>query len=274
MENVEVQEHSISMPGQTLFYYKAGSGALPLIVFHGFGQRHRVFAPWIPHLEKKYTLIFVDLYFHGKSTWADAHRALEKETWKEVIGLILKQENIATFSLAGYSLGAKFALATLEAFPAAVIELYLIAPDGITRNFWYSMATGSATLRKLFKGMIGHERRFARLAWVAKTLRLVDRTTLRFAANHMNTVAKRERVYNVWVVFRHLRFDMRGVSAIINRHGIRVTVIAGRYDRIVAPHSLKGPLKRLKNISFHVVGTGHNDLVTAAIPFLAERGNS
>ncbi len=274
MENIKVRECRISSPGQTLFYYKAGSGGLPLFVFHGFGQSHRAFESWVPHLEKKYTLLLVDVYFHGKSTWTDVDRPLEKAAWKEVVELILKEENITTFSLSGYSLGGKFALATLEAFPASTKELYLIAPDGVTRNFWYTVATGSAPLRKLFKSMIGTDRRFTRLAQIAKTLRLADRTTLRFAANQMNTVGKRQRVFNVWVVFRRLRFDMRRISAQIDRHGIAVTIIAGRYDRIVPPHTLKRPLERLKDIRFHVVGTGHNDLISAAVPFLAERGNS
>lgn len=274
MENIKVRECRVSSPGQTLFYYKAGSGGLPLFVFHGFGQSHRVFESWISHLERKYTLLLIDVYFHGKSTWTDVNRPLEKAAWKEAVELILQQENITTFSLSGYSLGGKFALATLEAFPALTKELYLIAPDGVTRNLWYAVATGSAPLRKLFQSMIVHDRRFSRLAQIAKTLRLADRTTLRFAASQMNTAAKRQRVFNVWVVFRRLRFDMRRISALIDRHGIAVTVIAGQYDRIVPPHALKRPLKRLKDIRFHVVRTGHNDLIAAAVPFLAERGNS
>ena len=269
MDNVSAyDEGCISIPGQTLFYYKAGTGELPLIVFHGFGQTHKAFADWIPQLGQKYTLIFVDLYFHGKSTWTNPDRTLEKDAWKETLTLILAQENITTFSLAGYSLGGKFALATLEAFPNAVTELWLIAPDGITRNFWYSVATGSKPLRKLFKRMIGHEETFTRLTRVARLLRLVDKTVLRFAENQMDTASQRARVYNTWVVFRRLQFDMREISEMLNKSGIPVTVIMGKYDRIVPPHWIERPLNRLQNMNFCVVDSGHNDLITAAIPFL------
>lgn len=271
MDHISVyDEGSISIPGQTLFYYKAGSGELPLIAFHGFGQTHKAFNAWISHLEHKYTLILVDLYFHGKSTWTDVDRTLEKNVWKEAVRLIIEQEHITTFSLAGYSMGGKFALATLEAFPGSVKELFLIAPEGITRNFWYSMATWPMPLRKLFKSMIGHDHRFARLTHVARSLRLADKKVLRFAENQMDTENKRARVYNTWVIFRHLQFNMRDISEMINRLGIPVIVITGRYDRIVPPHRIRGPLNRLKNMNFQVVDSGHNDLITMAIPFLAK----
>ena len=271
MDNVSAyDEASISLPGQTLFYYKAGSGKLPLLVFHGFGQTHKAFNVWISHLEQKYTLILVDLYFHGKSTWTDVDCTLEKDVWKDAVGMIMDQENITAFSLAGYSMGGKFALATLEAFPDSVKELFLIAPDGITRNFWYSMATGSAPLRKLFKSMIGHELRFSHLIRVARLLRLADKKVLRFAENQMDTANKRARVYNTWVIFRLLQFDVHEITAMLNRLGIPATVITGRYDRIVPPHTIREPLNRLKNMNFQVVESGHNDLITAAIPFLAQ----
>lgn len=263
-------ESSVSTPGQTLFYYKVGAGRLPLIVFHGFGQTHSSFRSWVSPLSQKYTLILVDLYYHGKSTWTDTTHPLEKEVWKDTVRLILERENIDAFALAGYSLGGKFALATLESFPDAVKELWLIAPDGITRNFWYSLATGSTLFRKIFRNMIGDENTFRHLTRVARMLRLVDRRVLRFAENQMDTAGKRERVYNTWVVFRHLKFDMREITRILNQSRIPTIIIAGKYDRIVAPHKLRGPLNRLKNMNFLIVESGHNDLIPAAIPFLAE----
>lgn len=270
MDKVSVyDEGCVSIPGQTLFYYKAGAGELPLVVFHGFGQTHKAFHSWISALKQKYTLIFVDLYFHGKSTWADTGHPLGKDTWKDAVRQILDRENITAFAVAGYSMGGKFALATLEAFPDAVKALWLIAPDGITRNFWYSLATGSMPFRKLFRHMTGDENTFARLTRVARASRLVDKRVLRFAENQMDSALRRERVFNTWVTFRHLKFDMRRIAEIVNKSGIPVTIIAGKYDRIIPPHKLRLPLNRLKNMDFHVVDSGHNDLIPGAIPFLA-----
>lgn len=262
-------ERSIVLPGSTIFYYLAGSGATPLIVFHGFGQTHHAFQPWLSTLGKKFRLILVDLYFHGKSTWNHPELPLEKSEWQAVMSILLSREDLPRFSVAGFSLGGKFALATIEAFPGQVDALYLIAPDGVRPVFWYTLATWPWPMRALFKSMISHERRFARLTRMARVLGLADKKVLRFAENQMDTAAKRARVYSTWVVLRHLRFDMNEIVRLIEDHAVMVVVITGRYDRIIPPQRLRPYFKRLKNVTFHVLETGHNNLLQAAASILS-----
>src|SRR5690606_8012102 len=144
-------ERSIALPGSVLSYYVAGSGNLPLVAFHGFGQTHKAFYSWLDAVGSQYRLILVDLYFHGKSTWDDPDTPLEKNTWKEVMSTLFAREGISTCSVAGFSLGGKFALATFEAFPGQVRALYLIAADGIRPSFWYTLATWPLPMRALFR---------------------------------------------------------------------------------------------------------------------------
>lgn len=262
-------ERSIALPDGTIFYYIAGTGTAPLIAFHGFGQSHKAFQSWLDALKNKFRLILVDLYFHGKSTWTDPETALEKGRWKEVMAMLLAQENLSTFSVAGFSLGGKFALATLEAFPEKVDAIYLIAPDGIRNMFWYTLATWPRPMRALFKSTIHHEKRFTRLTGVARALGLANKKVLRFAENQMDTPAKRARVYYTWVVLRHLKFDMKKVVRTMTEHNTRVVVITGRYDRIIRPRRLKPVFKRLRNATFHVLETGHNHLLPAAASVIA-----
>jgi pimeloyl-ACP methyl ester carboxylesterase len=266
----EYSERSIVLPGSTIFYYIAGSGSLPLIAFHGFGQTHKAFQPWLSTLGSKFRLILIDIYFHGKSTWDNPESSLEKGTWKEVMTALLEREDISTFSVAGFSLGGKFALATYEAFPERVQALYLIAADGIRPSVWYTLATWPRPLRALFKSTITHERRFAQLTRIARTLGVVDRHVLRFAENQMDTPEKRARVYHTWVVLRHLRFDMDQLIRMMEMHGTQVVVITGRYDRIILPQRLEPVFKRLRNVTFHVLEAGHNNLLTAAPSVISE----
>lgn len=262
-------ERSITLPDSTIFYYVAGSGAVPLIAFHGFGQTHKAFQPWLTRLENRFRLILVDVYFHGKSTWNDPETALEKGPWKETMAMLLAKENLSTFSVAGFSLGGKFALATLAAFPEKVETIYLIAPDGIRPTFWYTLATWPWPMRALFKSTVNHEKRFTFLTGIARAVGLADRKVLRFAENQMDTPAKRARVYNTWVVLRHLQFDMKKLVRTMEEHNTRVVVIAGRYDRIIPPERLKPVFKRLRNATFHVLETGHNHLLPAAASVIA-----
>ncbi|HEX7015236.1 MAG TPA: alpha/beta hydrolase [Cyclobacteriaceae bacterium] len=263
-------ERSIGLPDSTIFYYVAGSGNLPLIAFHGFGQTHKAFHPWLDTVGSRFRLILVDVYFHGKSTWENPDSPLEKDIWKETMATLLAREDISTFSVAGFSLGGKFALATYEAFPGQVQTLYLIAGDGIRPSFWYNLATWPSPIRALFRSTINHEKRFTRLTQLARALGLVDRKVLRFAENQMDTPAKRARVYNTWVVLRHLKFDMKELLRMMEAHGTRVVVVTGRYDRIIPPQRLKPVFKRLSNITFHVLETGHNKLLPAAASVIME----
>lgn len=263
-------ERSIALPGSTIFYYVAGSGNLPLIAFHGFGQTHKAFHPWVATVGTRYRLILIDVYFHGKSSWDNPESPVEKSEWKEVMNTLLAREGIRSFSVAGFSLGGKFALATFEAFPKQVNTLYLIAADGIRPSFWYTLATWPKPMRALFKSMISHEKRFTRFTRLARTLGLVDKRALRFAENQMDTPAKRTRVYNTWIALRRLKFDMDHLIRMLEAHDTRVVVITGRYDRIIPPQRLKPVFKRLKNVTFHILETGHNSLLPATASLLSE----
>lgn len=263
-------ERSIALPGSTLSYYVAGSGTHPLIAFHGFGQTHKAFHSWLETAGSRYMLILVDLYFHGKSTWDDPETPLEKTTWKEIMSILFSREGISTCSVAGFSLGGKLALATYEAFPKQVRTLYLIAADGIRPSFWYNLATWPLPMRLLFKSLIEHEKRFLKLTRIARILGLADKKVLRFAENQMDTPARRARVYNTWVVFRRLKFDMSHLVRMMEAHDTRVFVITGRYDRIIPPQRVEPVFKRLKNVTFHVLETGHNSLLPVAAFVISE----
>lgn len=247
--------------GSKLFYSRYGQGKKTLILFHGFGQDHSVFKTIIETLSEKYTCYAFDLYFHGASLWANNEEALEKKEWKEIFTSFLKENEINDFSLLGYSLGGKFVLATLEAFPEKVKEIFLIAPDGIKPSFWYSLATYPIIMRKVFKSMIRNHNRFLKVANFIHSLGLLENGVLRFAESQMNTDEKRRRVYYSWVVFRHLSFNMKKLAVIINKHQVRVLIITGKYDKVIRTESMNGLIQRLDHYALEIMEVGHNHLL-------------
>src|SRR4030043_232029 len=110
-----MESHFVHYKGSKLHYIKAGKGNHPLVFFHGFGQDHTIYVPILQSLAADYEIYVFDLYFHGKSEWAGEERPLEKDEWKATFRLFLDYYPIDSFSIVGFSLGAKFALATLEA---------------------------------------------------------------------------------------------------------------------------------------------------------------
>ena len=265
-----VQESFIHYHRNTLHYAKAGNGKHPLLVLHGFGQDHTLYVPLLKSLSQKYTLYIVDLFFHGKSEWNEGERPLEKSTWNNILGILFREQHISTFSVLAYSLGGKFALATIEGYPRQIKEVFLLAPDGIKTSFWYSMATYPKGLRNFFKSMIFHHERFL---WIAKKLNgsnLVDKGLIRFADFQMNTEAKRRRVYYSWVVFRFLTFDMKKIARLINENDIRLTMIVGKYDKVIRPDNMRRLLKHVKNFRLEVLESGHTGLIRESLSILIE----
>lgn len=265
-----IQEHFIHYRQNLLHYVKAGNGKQPLLVFHGFGQDHTLYVSLLRSLSPKYTVYIVDLFFHGKSEWHEGETPLKKSTWKNILQVLLKEHDIDRFSILAYSLGGKFALATVEAYPDRVKDLFLLAPDGIRTSFWYSMATYPKTFRSLFRSMILHHNRFL---WIANKLNvsgLVDKGLIRFADYQMNSEAKRRRVYYSWVVFRYLSFDMKEIARLINDNGIRLTMVVGKYDKVIRPENMHRLLRHVKDYKLEVLESGHTGLIGESLHLLMD----
>ena len=263
-------QQSLTYKNSTLSYQKSGQGDKVLLLFHGFGQHHRTFAALTETLSAHYTLYAFDLFFHGSSQWNDGERPLEKEMWKEIMLNFQNEHKIENFSVLGFSMGGKFALATLELFPARVEHIFLLAPDGIKTSLWYSLATYPLVLREFFKSMILKPGRLHAITSTLHSLRLVDNGLLRFAESQMDTKEKRERVYYSWVVFRHLHFDMNEIADLIKRHSTKLTLLVGKHDKIITARNMQALLRHLSDFQLEILDTGHSGVIAGSIPILVK----
>jgi hypothetical protein len=84
----------------------------------------------------------------------------------------------------------------------------------------------------------------------------------------MNSQVKRERVYYSWVVYRHLTFDLKRIGRLINGNDIRLTLIAGKYDKVIRPENMRRLLKHVRHHRFEILESGHTGLITAALHLL------
>jgi pimeloyl-ACP methyl ester carboxylesterase len=262
-----IRDKFVTFKGSKLHYGKTGSGPKHLLIFHGFGQDLSVFDNLTRSLARHYTFYVFDLYFHGRSEWAHNEKTLTKTEWSETITLFLTENNINRFSIAGFSLGGKFVLTTVEYFPARIDEIFLIAPDGIKTNFWYSLATYPVLLRQFFKSMILHPERFMKIAEFLNRSGVVDKGLIRFADYQMNSEEKRKRVYYSWVVFRHLTPNLHKVVKAINENSIALTLIVGKYDNVIKAEKMSQFLRRVKKSRFKILESGHTGLINQSIPF-------
>jgi pimeloyl-ACP methyl ester carboxylesterase len=258
----------------TLNFSKTGTGDRTLIAFHGFGQSGQVFHELAASLSDSHTVYLVDIFFHGNSEWRLDEQPLEKEFWNRLLKKFLDEQSINTFSLLGFSMGGKFVLATLEAFPDRVKEIFLLAPDGIKTSMWYSLATYPVAFRNLFKSMIKKPQRFNAIATFVSRIGLIDKGILRFVESQMSTAKKRKRVYYSWVVFRHLTFSMETIANLINHHNIRLVMILGKFDKVITTKNMHTLLHKVKDYQLELLETGHNGIINASIPILIKNYSS
>jgi pimeloyl-ACP methyl ester carboxylesterase len=244
-----------------LAYRKIGSGSQTLLLFHGYGQDASVFDDVTQSLSDRYTCYCFDLFFHGESIWAYDEAVLTKAFWAEMITGFIREQNIEYFSLAGFSLGGRFVLATVEALPARIEAVYLLAPDGVKTNFWYNLATYPVVFRKLFKSMILHPNRFYSIAHFIHNVGLVDKGLIRFAESQMKTETMRKRVYYSWVVLRKLKFDMERVAQIFTEQRIPVTLVLGKFDKVITLKNMQRLLQHLPDCQVQLLDTGHNGII-------------
>ncbi|WHZ08568.1 MAG: hypothetical protein OJF59_002322 [Cytophagales bacterium] len=246
-----------------LFYYKSGTGQKCLLLFHGFGQDHTVFDSWFEVLKNDYTVYAFDHFFHGESVWNE-NRPLEKDDWKIILLLFFEKEKISEFEVAGFSLGGKFSLATLEIFSNRVKRIILVAPDGIKINFWYRLATYPLLMRGIFETVVAKPRFFFSFARFLQSMHIIDNYLLRFVMLQMDTEEKRKQVYAVWISFRPLNFEMKAIAQLINEGRIQLKIITGKYDKVIRASDMHRLLKFVAHGQFYEMECGHNQLIDRA----------
>jgi pimeloyl-ACP methyl ester carboxylesterase len=253
----------MGLEASRVFVRKMGVGPRSLLLFHGFGQDHRALVPVAEAVGDLYTCYLFDLYFHGQSYWGGGDRPIEQKDWKEYLQGFLHEHQIDRFSVLGFSLGARLALASLEAFPERMAAIYLVAPDGLRASPWYTLATGSLLTRKVFHMAVARPGIFFKLADIFYRWGWLDAKLHRVAEYHMRHPEKRERVYQAWVGFRRLKSAPRRVASLIRRHHIRVMILVGTGDTLIPPGRVHVLTKHLRPTEYtlHVLTAGHHQLL-------------
>lgn len=256
-----------------LHYSEYGNGKNILICFHGYGQSSAHFAHLEEALKNDYTIYSFDLFYHGQSFWHEKDKPISKEFWEELISRFVNQKKIDRFDVLGFSMGGKFAMATLEKFYKRIDKLILVAPDGIKINFWYRFATSSKLMRKIFRRVIMKPDLYISLIRFLAGARILNKKVVRFADSQMATRQQRRKAYYSWVVFRDLKFRMEDIAEILNHNSIKLEMFLGEYDRIITQQNMKGLLDILDDYQITVLPSGHSTLLDAVGNYYADSGN-
>lgn len=241
-------------------YLVFGSGSQTLLAFHGFDNDAEDLFVFEPSLGKQFTIIAVNLFFHGKSR-ADLppeKSVFDRQQLSIVTEALLAQHAIHRFSLLGYSLGGRVCLTLIELFADRIDSVFLLAADGLKLNRWYVFITGSPFGRLLFRRVVKRPAIFIRLAAVFRKMKIIGEKQYKFALSNFDSSEKRKKVYEVWMIYRLLLPDHRKVAREIRKHKIPLHLVFGKYDSIIPlDHAVEIARDAGNSCHVHQVDTGH-----------------
>ncbi|WP_229252926.1 alpha/beta fold hydrolase [Dyadobacter helix] len=260
----------------TLHYHRSGHGQKVLLAFHGIGQDGATcFGSFEKYLGDYYTIYAFDLFFHGKNVTISPGElfpepdVITRESWKGILENFLTNQNISRFDVVGFSMGGRFAMATLEAFATQVDRVFLIAPDGITEHPLYKLATGFSPARRLFRWCMQHPGSLLLTASLIQKAGFLNQSLHRFALNVLNTPGKRQVIYSSWTAFRALRFDIPALNQMAENHGVKIFLFVGKYDKLLPPSAVKRLSDLLPSQQYKIIQSGHSGLVDKIAVFIA-----
>jgi pimeloyl-ACP methyl ester carboxylesterase len=243
-------------------YHEYGTGAKPLLAFHGYGMTGRQFHVLERSVLQQYHVYGFDHFFHGDSKlagWTEQQivagmpKAMVRayvEEWFNVYG---RQR----FSVMGYSIGANIALIIVEEFADMIDEVILMAPDGLSVYKGFDILRNNRVGKYFF-------RRITKSKWLAPKLLkglhragLVDKSLFDIAYNEIDTEQKRLDVYYTLNLIRLLTPDTHKVASLINQYHIKCRLIFGKADNLFPKKAAEPFIAMINQPDVHELPLGH-----------------
>jgi len=255
-----MESHYLKYPHSTFHYRQYGNGAKLLFCFHGYGRDGNTFYFFERLLGNQYTVIAIDLPFHGYTEW-DKELTFHPNYLIQVIQQIrtsLKKDK-EKFSILGFSMGGRIALYLTQVLYKHIERLVLIAPDGLRFSFWNFIAVHTWLGNKLLNYTINNPAWFLKLLDFVERAKVVSRSITSFVHYYMDDKQQRLILYRRWTTMRMFKPRTSKLTRLINKHKIKVRMMFGRYDNIIPATGGKKFCKHIeKNAALKIVDLGHN----------------
>ncbi|MVN90718.1 alpha/beta fold hydrolase [Mucilaginibacter aquatilis] len=253
----------LNLPGLgQVHYHEYGTGAKPMLAFHGYGMTGRQFEVLQKSILTDYRVYSFDHFFHGKtqiSGWSEQQilAGMPKNMMRAYLEEWFKQHGHQRISLMAYSIGANLALVLIEEFAEWIDEVILMAPDGLSVYKGFNFLMHNAAGKLLFKTV-------TKSNWLApgvlkglRRVRFIDDSLYKIAYSEMDTPQKRLDVYYTLNLIKQLQPNIVKVTDEINRHNIKCHLIFGKHDMLFPKSSAADFIQRLNNPLVHEVPLGH-----------------
>jgi pimeloyl-ACP methyl ester carboxylesterase len=257
---ISFREIKISFSNGELGCKVLGTGIKKMISFHGFGQSGFDYLP-LSEAMPEYTFFSIELPFHGMSHISDAQQPISSAQVIELMENLMVEEDISIVSLCGFSIGAKFLFPIIENLHRFIDQVFFLAPEGISSNFWYRLATSTKMARGIFFRLVHNQKAMRKLVGLAVGLKIISGKVGMFATRALAANGKGRLVYDTWCSLRFLKLHHDKAALVINSSGIKVVFAYGSEDHIIRKNTMLPLYRRINKSEVLDLSCGHHDLI-------------
>lgn len=255
-----MQSHYITLNKSTIHYRQFGNGPKMLFCFHGYGRESYTFSVLERRLKNLFTIIAIDIPFHGLTQWKD-EPIFEPKYLKHLIQQIqvsFNKEN-NKFSLLGFSMGGRIALYLTQLMADQVERLVLIAPDGLNFNFWRWLASETWLGNKLLRYTIHHPGYVSWIVDKAEQFHAIHRSLADFIRYYIHDEEHRVLLYQRWTSTLKFRPNLHKLKKLVHKNKIPVRMMFGSFDRVIPQEGGERFREGIEQFAtVKVVEAGHN----------------
>lgn len=234
---LQMQSALLLYKNSSVHYRYGGKGQKLLCCFHGYGENAHSFDFLEAHLGAEFTILAIDLPFHGITKWEEGLDFTVADLTNIVKAILTARgrQSHAPFTLMGYSMGGRVALSLLQSIPGQVERLVLLAPDGLKVNRWYWLATQTLIGNGLFRFTMHYPGWFFFILNTGNKLKLINQSIYKFTRHYIHDTAIRKELYYRWTCMRHISPNLQQIRDFVRQYKIPVRLLYGQYDRIILP---------------------------------------
>ena len=245
-----VQKRFLTFKKARICYYIYGSGPQLAFCLHGYSNNATLFGQLEPALGSDFTLIALDLPFHGLTSWGrDKMRVEELDGILQEI--VAKENRDPIYFLVGFSLGARICMCLFNYNPAPVSKMILLAPDGLYSSIWYKLFVRTMLGHQLMAWLLKNPRKsMAMLNWLFRN-KLINKTIYTYGSSFVHSKRQSTLLYARWVAMCRLHPSLKQFQARLRQSKVPVLMVFGKKDQIT-PMQNADTVRKYQNQYLHV----------------------
>lgn len=225
-----------------------------LVAFYGYGQSEAVYEKLYEKIEKTHNLLVIH------NPMQDYHTDLQADDLKKYLEALFQELDVKTFHSVSYSMGSRLNLYLPQFFGKSLSKIIIIAPDGITFNFWNRVAISTPWGRRIFKYFVENGTVYMKALLFFYKIGVVNKSMYAFSKWNMRDDIRRKNVYNAWMNMRFLRPDLKKINRHIEANGIKLISYFGKKDLVIPLSVQKRCVRFFPNQKHVLIESDHNIL--------------